>query len=102
MEAKPVGETHVIVSRDAQPDVLHRSPLERELAMTESQADLLRQQIRDGFRHLQAAPDDRPLWGPWILQARKSLTASRARARHLRTLLQQARMAAQIYRIAAE
>lgn len=98
----PVMESSLIVSRDAQPDVVHRSPLERELAITQSQVDLLRRQILDGFRHLRANPGDRSNWGPWILQARKSLIAGRARALHLRTLLHQARMAEQIFQVAAE
>lgn len=37
-------EPLLIVSRDAQPDVLHGTPLERELAIAEGQADLLRRE----------------------------------------------------------
>ena len=95
-------EPLLIVSRDAQPDVLHRTPLERELAIAEGQADLLRRQILDGFLHLRHAPSDRPRWTPWILRARGSLVSARARARQLRSLLHQEKFGRQFFQVEAE
>ena len=80
----------MLTGRDAQPQIVHRTALDRSLAETEAQIDLLKEQIAAGREQRDQAPE---AWDTWIASAEKKVTACEDRAAQLRILIAQQRAA---------